>query len=150
MKIIPKYDIGSAIQFYVPGQIKRGILTSYPKGNNIYYNQDWNGYNDWHSKNIVLKGYNTIQNPESRDWEDYLKKGMDSWNDAGGFDWLYSDNPSYRQHRLQSAGTKTHQDLVIKDYDWLNTIIGDEDNYSKYNIPSNSFTADRFENGKGM
>ena len=148
MKIIPKYDIGSAIQFYVPGQIKRGILTSYPKGNNIYYNQDWNGYNDWHSKNIVLKGYNTIQNPENRDWEEYLKKGMDSWNDAGGFDWLYSDNPSYRQHRLQSAGTKTHQDLVIKDYDWLNTVIGDEDNYSKYNIPSNSFTADRFENGK--
>ena len=148
MKIIPKYDIGSAIQFYVPGQIKRGILTSYPKGNNIYYNQDWNGYNDWHSKNIVLKGYNTIQNPESRDWEDYLKKGMDSWNDAGGFDWLYSDNPSYRQHRLQSAGTKTHQDLIMKDYDWLNTVIGDEDNYSKYNIPSNSFTADRFENGK--
>lgn len=148
MKIIPKYDIGSAIQFYVPGQIRRGILTSDPKGNNIYYNQDWNGYNNWHSKNIVLKGYNTIQNPENIEWEDYLKKGMDSWNNAGGFDWLYSNDPNYRQHRLQSTGTKSHQDLIIKEYDWLNNAIGDKDNYTRYNIPSKAFTADKFENGK--
>ena len=138
-KNIPKFQGGGSPLF-------KG-LTLNPNRNNIYFKGDWNNYNNWHSKNIVLPWLNQMQDfDRETDWESLITNTLDSWNNAGGFQWLNA-NPEQRQHGMQSPGTKTHQELYYN-----NPILRQQDNIigqntSSYSIPINANSADHFENG---
>ena len=127
---------------------KTNILTFNPNGNNIYYTGDWENYHNWHSGQIVLPWLENFDEKEAKqiDWENYIKFGLDSWNDAGGFDWLEA-TPEQRQHRMNSEGTKTHQQLIINQYPGLNVEIGKHLN--DYFFPSNANTGDRYDQQSG-
>lgn len=121
-----------------------GILKFNPNRNNIYYTDDFAGYDNWHAHNIVLPWLNAYENAGDVKWEDVIKAGLDSWNNAGGFDW-YNATDEQRKHGMQSAGTKTHQQYVINNLSGLNTEIAKH--MSNYNVPVNANTDDRFVNG---
>lgn len=135
--IIRKYDIG--------GDIKRGILKEDSGRNNIWFTGDWSGYNNWHAKNIILPWLQAYQDAGNADWEDIIKKGLDSWNNAGGFDWYYA-TPEQRKHGLQSDTTKAHQQYIIDNLPGLNTEIAR--NASFYGFPDKPNSDDRFVDGK--
>lgn len=116
--------------------------------NNIYFNGDWNNYHNWHSQNIVLPWLNKTNPTTAKEtnWENLILNTLNSWNDAGGFQWLYA-TPEQRQHGMQSNQTKVHQDTYYND-----PLLREEDNIigqnkNNYIIPNKANTADRFSNG---
>ena len=131
------------------GEKKRGILTAIPQRNNIYFKNDFGTYNQWHSDNIVMPFYDrlstTPRDLTQYDFESEFRNALDSWNNAGGFDWLNA-NDEQRTKGLQSAGTKSHQDLYYN-----NPVLRIEDNIigennSQYVFPKNANSADYFQN----
>lgn len=122
------------------------VLTLDPNRNNIYFNGDWDNYHNWHSQNIVLPWLTSVQGADNINWEGLITNTLDSWNNAGGFQWLNA-TPEERQHGMQSSGTKTHQDEYYN-----NPILRLEDNIigknkSSYNIPETANSSDLFANG---
>lgn len=141
----PSNKRGGVLRRFQPGgSIQRNILTMNPNRNNIYFTGDWSGYDNWHAKNIVLPWLNSYENADQADWEDVIKKGLDSWNTAGGFDW-YNATDDQRKHGMQSAATQTHQQYVIDNLPGLNTEISRQT--ASYNVPASANTNDRFING---
>ena len=132
--IIQKFDNGG----------KTGILSFNPKRNNIYFTGNFNNYDNWHANNIVLPWLRAYKNASDQDWETLIKAGLDSWNNAGGFDW-YNATDEQRQHGMQSAGTQIHQQYIIDNLPGLNTEIAKHS--ESYNIPARANTNDRFVDG---
>ena len=137
-KNIPMFQTGGVA--LPQGTIKTGILKFDPIGNNIWYvDENLNGYHTWHSNNIVNPWLKSYQNPETVDWETYIKEGLDSWNEAGGFDWLNA-TPEQRKHRMTHENVRKHQQLIHDKYSGI-----DEQNKShidQYNYPENPVTTD--------
>lgn len=134
------------------GTIQTGILKP-SNQNNIYFNQDFSGYNQWHSDNIVMPFYNTLStspvNLQTYDFENEFKKALDSYNNAGGFDYLNGTNID-RQHGLHSKGTLSHQQMYYNDpvLKFEDNIIGAANNY--YNFPTNPNSGDYFVTNNGV
>lgn len=137
---IPKFQTGNALP---QGTKKTGILQFDPNGNNIYYTGDWNGYNTWHASNIVLPWLKNYEDPEDIDWEDLITKGLDSWNDAGGFDWLNATDEQ-RKHRMTNDAVQTHQQYIIDRLPGLNIEISKH--LDSYINPAKQITQDIFNN----
>lgn len=141
---VPSNKNGGRLRKFDIGGKATGILKFNPKRNNIYYTGDFTGYDNWHAHNIVLPWLNAYENSGGVDWEPLIRRGLESWNKAGGFDW-YNATDEQRKHGMQSAGTQTHQQYVIKYLSGLNTEIAKH--ISSYNVPIGANTDDRFVNG---
>lgn len=142
MNQIPSNKNGGVLKF--DGGGKTGILSFNQNRNNIYFTGDFGTYDNWHARNIILPWLTAYQDAKSTDWEDLIKKGLNSWNDAGGFDW-YNATDEQRKHGMQSAGTQAHQQYVIDYLPGLNTEIAKH--MSNYNVPVGANTNDRFIDG---
>lgn len=141
---VPSNKNGGRLRRFQAGGKASGILKFNPNRNNIYYTGDFTGYDNWHANNIVLPWLNAYENAGEQDWETLIKSGLDSWNNAGGFDW-YNATDEQRQHGMQSAGTQAHQQYVIDNLPGLNTEIAKHTD--NYNVPLRANTNDRFVNG---
>lgn len=141
---VPSNKNGGRLRKFEPGGKTTGVLKFDPKRNNIYYTGDFASYDNWHANNIVLPWLNAYENARDQDWETLIKSGLDSWNNAGGFDW-YNATDEQRRHGMQSAGTQAHQQYVIDNLPGLNTEIAKH--IANYNVPARANTNDRFVNG---
>lgn len=141
---VPSNRNGGALRKFKAGGKSSGVLKFDPKRNNIYFTGDFAGYDNWHANNIVLPWLNAYENAGDQDWETLIKSGLDSWNNAGGFDW-YNATDEQRRHGMQSAGTQAHQQYVIDNLPGLNTEIAKHT--ESYNVPARANTNDRFVNG---
>lgn len=141
---VPSNKNGGRLRKFETGAKITGVLKSDPKRNNIYYTGDFAEYDNWHANNIILPWLNAYENAKDQDWEAIIKSGLDSWNNAGGFDW-YNATDEQRRHGMQSAGTQAHQQYVIDNLPGLNIEIAKHT--ANYNVPARANTNDRFVNG---
>lgn len=141
---VPSKKNGGTLRKFQSGGKASGVLKFDPTRNNMYYTGDFTGYDNWHANNIVLPWLNAYKDAGDQDWETLIKSGLDSWNNAGGFDW-YNATDEQKRHGMQSAGTQTHQQYIIDNLPGLNTEIAKH--VSEYNVPVRANTNDRFING---
>lgn len=115
-------------------------------GHNITFGGNFNNYNQWHADNIIkpwqdelLEKGNTLQ---GIDFESDIRNALNSWNRAGGFQWLNTSNDNRSQRMLSEGDVAKHQQFIIDRFPILDSIIGNKKNY--YQFPSNPITRDRY------
>lgn len=119
-------------------------LTSY-SGNNAYFADPWDTYNNWHAENIVLPWYKTSHGIQNDAWESTIKDALDQWDAAGGFDYLKMTDEE-RKKLWGGDETQRLQQYIIDNLNGLNDEIAKHKD--KYVISDTATSSDHFDNGQ--
>ena len=131
-------------------------LTGINNSNNIRYKDDFKTYNQWHADNVIKNWHDRISKEKDRafletyNFEGEITNALDSWNKAGGFQWLNATDDQRSQRMISENGeVAKHQELINRQFPILNRIIGEQK--QSYIYPSNPNTNDRYiENNDGL